>query len=108
MTRMEWAKVTSVPIAYFLYAQANLDPADPSWVRLIESFGLPVALVIFFVWQWYLDKQRMGHRITALEKFQEDVIMKDVEERATFRASMASFTEELKKRPCLVSECAKK
>ena len=110
---MSWtwtAKIVTLPMAWLFYAQALVDPNDPSWVRLIESFGLPIALVIFFVWQWYSDKQRMGARITNLEKFQEDVIVKDIEERAMLRTAINEHKEEIvemrqefARRPCMVA-----
>ena len=111
---MSWgwtAKVVSLPLAWLFYAQGIVDPSDPSWVRLIESFGLPIALVVFFVWQWYLDKQRMGTRITNLEKFQEDVIVRDIEERSLLRKSIDEHKDEivelrqtLSMRPCMLKK----
>jgi len=102
MYRMSWIlKCTSLPLAWFFYAQANIPPGTPNWISLIESFGLPIALVIFFVWQWYIDKARMGNRITALEEFQEKVIIKDAEVRQELRDEIHGLREDLKKRPCL-------
>lgn len=109
---VSWSiKVLSLPLAWLFYAQGIVDPADPSWVRLIESFGLPIALVVFFVWQWYADKQRMGNRITNLEKFQEEVIVKDIEERSLLRVAINEHKEEIvemrqefARRPCMAAQ----
>ena len=42
---------------------------DISWVDILRDFGLPVSLVIFFVWQGKAREDRIEKRQSDLESF---------------------------------------
>lgn len=47
---------------------------DMDFVALIQDFGLPVALVLFFVWQGKIREDRMTTRINNLENYIRDTL----------------------------------
>lgn len=124
-----WA--ASPATAWFLFAQASASPPDGSDVwGLIERLGLPIVLLVFFVWQAWRDKQalanrmdsveslqkaredRMAERISILERFQEESLLKMVGEahvlvsesnslKAQLISALNAQTEAFKRRPCI-------
>lgn len=103
-----FVRIISLPLAWVFWAQA-VTPTDTFWVvRLVETFGLPIALVIFFVWQWYKDKERMGTRISKLEEWIETTAMtmheENMESRGSLKNSLDKMTDALAKKPCMYEE----
>lgn len=42
---------------------------DISWIELAKDFGLPVCLVVFFIWQGKAREERIEKRQSDLETF---------------------------------------
>src|SRR5574343_1114651 len=85
---------------------------DETWVRLVEAVGLGAAMTVFFVWQSWKRESRLAERVTALEQFQENTLVKIVEQTSVTIAhatealdknsdSWAALCAELRLRPCL-------
>jgi len=68
-------------------------------VQLLQQFGLPVVLVVFFVWRNSKREERMGRRMDELQDFQNTTLLQCVVDNTT---AMREVTDALKTRPCLV------
>lgn len=118
-----WAALPSV--AWLIFAADTPASATDVW-GLIERLGLPVVLLMFFVWQAWKDKQsmvsrmdsiearqqkredRMADRINALEQFQEGTLLDIVKEtnqlKQQLTAALNNQTEAFYSRPCFAME----
>lgn len=97
---MSWAGKLALPAAWILYAQA-VEPTGVGWQKLIETFGLPIALVIFFVWQAWVDKKNDREKLGKLENFIETTLLHAIETCASREerliASLDEVAETIKK-----------
>jgi hypothetical protein len=50
---------------------------------VVKDLGLPVALVIFFVWQAWQRETGLRQRVEKLEEYQQQVVVKLVESTST-------------------------
>lgn len=120
-----WAAMPATAWAIFAQSEA---PSSDVW-GLIERLGLPVVLLVFFVWQAWRDKQslitrvevietqqksredRMAARIEALERFQESTLLEIVKETNLLKSQLVEAlreqTEAFKNRPCIFGDKAK-
>lgn len=48
------------------------------WLDLVQNVGLPITLVLFFVWTTHQREQRLETRISSLEEFQKTVLVDTV------------------------------
>lgn len=59
-------------------------------LAIVQTVGLPTALVIFFVWHGHREKTRLADRLASVEDFQRGQLVGIVE-----RASEAATTQTL-------------
>lgn len=83
----------------------------PSFMDFVKQFGLPVALVIFFVWNSWVRENRLAKRITDLELFINEHMLKIIENATTaivnsttanekVAQGLQRLVEQLSQRPC--------
>jgi len=93
-----------------------------SFVEIGKVFGLPVALLVFFVWRDYMRSKRdeitqaeLSAKLQATEDFQKnelqtlavenrDVVVKNTSAIEQQTETMKSFSKALLKRPCMVKD----
>jgi hypothetical protein len=60
------------------------------WAKVIVDLGLPVGLVLFFVWHDKKEKQRLAERLTAVEELARNQMQTVVQENTeAFRTQSA-------------------
>ena len=92
------------------------------WLEIAKVFGLPVALLVFFIWRDYVrsksdDKTRieLAQKLQATEDFQKnelqtlavenkEVIVKNTMAIEQQTETMKGFSKALLKRPCMAEE----
>ena len=88
--------------------------AELSVTSLVQQVGLPVALVVFFVWQTWKREKALVRRIEGLENGQRDMLVRmaaesssAITENARAMKSQAEaltkFTDRLLARPCMAN-----
>ena len=81
---------------------------------IIESAGPIAALIVFFIYRDYRREQRMTDRLTAIEDFQREILLKLVADTAeviretnTINSDVLEVLEAIRKRPCALMSIAK-
>lgn len=54
--------------------------SNVDWVSILQTFGLPVALVVFFVIQGAKREERLNSRMEAMEQYIRDKMTELVED----------------------------
>ena len=67
-------------------------------MAIVREFGLPVALVGFFVWQGWVRERRMGRRMDATQDFVQRALVGLVSDNTK---AMEAVGKALEARPCL-------
>ena len=75
---------------------------------LIQNVGLPVAMVVFFLWAGHIREQRMAGRLDEMEKLVTDRLIGVIEENtATQRENTATQKQVVITLERLERECGK-
>lgn len=92
------------------------------WLEIAKVFGLPVALLIFFIWRDYMRSKRdektqteLAAKLQATEDFQrnelqnlavenKEVIVKNTMAIEQQTETMKGFSKALLKRPCMAED----
>lgn len=93
-----------------------------NFIEIAKVFGLPVALLVFFIWRDYMRSKRdektqdaMTARLQAAEDFQKnelqnlavenrDVVVKNTAAIEQHTETMKGFSRALLRRPCMAEE----
>ena len=88
------------------------------WIDIAREIGVLAALAGFFTWQSWRREERMSGRVTHLENFIQEKLLKTIETSLihieqntetmrTCSENMAAFINKLSTRPCLYEEMIK-
>lgn len=65
----------------------------PAWIDIIQSLGLPVALVVFFIWQGKAREERLNNRIDGLETYLRTTFEGVIRENTAVMVRLESWLE---------------
>lgn len=79
-----------------LIAQVDI-MAEINWIDVLQTFGLPVVLVLFFVWQSKIREDRMSERLDHVEDYMRDQFATVIRENTQIVAENTRVMQQLER-----------